>query len=137
MKKNILLPLLTASLLLISACTGKGGQGGGDNPGGGGGDTPVTPVDDDAITVKFYLDYNQVSIDNVYATYQVKNNSLLEEPTRPTSSDAPLPEYPVFKGWSEKQIIDSDNDLWNFATDQVNLPSGYKTLRLYGFWATV
>ena len=28
MKKNILLPLLTASLLLISACTGKGGQGG-------------------------------------------------------------------------------------------------------------
>ena len=134
MKKNILIPLFAASLLLLSACTGN--KNNGSNSGNGSNtDSSEQPVDEDVITIKFYLDYNQVNVDNVYVTYQIKNNSLLTEPTRPTSSDAPLPEYPNFVGWSNKQIIDTTDDLWNFATDKVNLPSNIKTFRMYGFWS--
>ena len=134
MKKNILIPLFAASLLLLSACTGN--KNNGNNSGNNSNtDSSEQPVDEDAITVKFYLDYNQVNVDNVYATYQIKNDSLLTEPTRPTSSNAPLPEYPNFVGWSYKQIIDSTDDLWNFSTDKVNVPTGVKTFRMYGFWS--
>lgn len=136
MKKNILIPMFAASLLLFSACTG-GSKSNSESGNNNSGNTSITPIDDDTITIKFYLDYNQVSIDNVYETYQVKNGSLLTEPARPTSSDAPLPEYPSFVGWSQKQIIDSTDDLWDFAVDKVNMPTGVKTLRIYGFWATV
>lgn len=139
MMKKIFLGLLIASSLLIAGCnsskSGTTPTPDGDNtdvnP-----DTPVTPTDPDdgKITIKFYLDYNQIMVDNCYATYKVDNNSKLTEPTRPTSADAPLPEFPVFKGWSKKQIVDNDADIWNFETDVVNLESGYKTFRLYGYW---
>ena len=88
------------------------------------------------ITVKFYLDFNALAMDEVYEEYLVYNNSKLKEPTKPTAEQAPLPEFPVFKGWSTKEIIDDDSDLWNFTTDKVNVDNGVTEFRLYGFWAS-
>lgn len=88
------------------------------------------------ITVKFYLDFNALATNEIYEEVLIYNNSKLKEPKRPTAEDAPLPEFPVFKGWSTKEIIDDDSDLWNFATDKVNVDSGTTEFRLYGFWAS-
>ena len=84
--------------------------------------------------VKFYLDYNQLAVDNIYYQYRTDNNVLIKKIADPTSDKAPLPEFPVFKGWSTKQVPDDESDLWNFDEDVMNVPTGYYTFRLYGFW---
>ena len=88
------------------------------------------------ISVKFYLDFNALATNEIYEEVLVFNNSKLKEPKRPTAEQAPLPEFPVFKGWSTKEVIDDDKDLWNFTTDTVNVDSGTTEFRLYGFWAS-
>lgn len=88
------------------------------------------------ITVKFYLDYNQLAVDEVYEQYLINNHSKLKAPTTPTAEQAPLPEFPAFKGWSTKQIVDDDADLWNFSTDTVDVDDTVVEFRLYGFWAS-
>ena len=120
MKKFLL--LFALSSIMMVGChnnnNGGGSQGEGD------------------ITVKYYLDFNALAMNDIYEEVLVFNNSKLKEPKRPTAEQAPLPEFPVFKGWSTKEVIDDDSDLWNFATDKVNVDSGTTEFRLYGFWAS-
>ncbi len=126
-KLHIISLFLMASTLCFAGCTNNGGSGGsgGDGPGGGGGD-----VDDGKIQINFYVDYNQLNIKNVYHTYRVKNGSKLTKPADPT--EAPMPEFPVFLGWSYKEIIDNKNDLWDFSKDTVQTEE--PKFNLFGIW---
>ncbi len=129
MKKIFLTAL--CSLALIAACnsSSSGGGGGGDDPTPGPGPEP-TPTPTGSITVNFYLDYNQPDAKNVYYSYKVNNGDKLTEPARP--SEPIFEEFPVFKGWSHKDIIDNDEDLWNFATDTVDTTD--TVFYMYGIW---
>ena len=121
-KLSIALSVIT-SFLGLAACTKTNNGGNGGNNSGGGNE-------DGKITVNFYLDYNQVSAKNVYTTQSIDNGAKLTKPTDPTS--APLPEFPVFLGWSYKEIIDNKADLWDFSTDKVQTDE--PTFSLYGIW---
>ena len=120
MKKNKLF-LLTALLIGATAITGcRAGEG------GGGGDD-----DDEKITVNFYADFNQVEDGNIFAMQTIDNKSKLKDPGQPTSI---YPEFPVFLGWSYKEIIDNKEDLWNFSTDKVDTEEGI--FNMYGIWVS-
>ena len=127
MKKLSIALLLAASFLTLAGCKKNNSSNGGGNGGGGsGGGTE----NDGKIQINFYADYNQLNSKNVYHTYRVENGSKLTKPTDPT--EAPMPEFPVFLGWSYKEIIDNKADLWDFSTDtvQTNEPS----FSLFGIW---
>ena len=84
------------------------------------------------VTVKFYLDFTLVAAGDVYYTVEVDNGGLIPaKPDDPTESPFPG-EYPVFKGWSRKEIINDDADLWNFATDKVVANKG--EFAIFGIW---
>ena len=83
------------------------------------------------MTVTFYADYNQKIIKNIYYECTVQNGELInDKPNKPT--EAPFPEFPNFKGWSSKEIIDDDKDLWDFSTDKVI--SKTSSFELFGIW---
>lgn len=131
MKMNKLLLLSVLSLGLLMGCTGN------NNPSQGGSGSDDTSssssesIIEKKVTVNFYLDYNHVSKDQIIFTVEVDNGGLIsEKPANPT--EAPYPEFPVFKGWSKKEIIDDINDLWNFESDIVIANSG--VFSLYGIW---
>lgn len=137
MKMNKLLLLSVLSLGLLMGCTGNNNpsQSGGNSGNESESDNPSSsssePIIEKKVTVNFYLDYNHVSNDQIIFTTQVDNGGLIsEKPTNPT--EAPYPEFPVFKGWSKKEIIDDINDLWNFESDIVIANSG--VFSLYGIW---
>ena len=121
-KLSIALLLVATSFVSLAGC--KKSSGGGGGGGSSGGNT------DGTITVNFYADYNQLNEKNVYVTQNVKNGAKLTKPADPTK--APMPEFPVFLGWSYKEIIDDKKDLWDFSTDtvQTNEPS----FNLFGIW---
>ena len=137
MKKNKLLILSLFTALMLASCnnggiTPSGGSGGG---GSGGGE------DDNKITVNFYIDYNAANANKeftiggknsleVWATQKVDKGAKVSKPADPT--EAPLPEFPVFLGWSYKEVIDRKEDLWNFDTDTVNTET--KTFSIFGIW---
>ena len=121
-KLNFLSLLLAISFpFLIGSCKNKT-------------DPPIiNPVDPDlVVTVRFYVDYNhQSSTDDIYYSCQVENGSLItDKPADPQTSN--YPEFPNFKGWSEKEIIDDYDDLWKFETDVMN--STMQVFRIYGIW---
>jgi len=94
-------------------------------------DPPI--IDPDlVVTVRFYIDYNhQSTTDDIYYSCQVENGSLITD--KPADPQTPnYPEFPNFKGWSEKEIIDNYDDLWNFDTDLMN--STMLVFRIYGIW---
>ena len=130
MKKLLLLSILSLGLLV--GCTNT------NNPSNNQSDSDDTsnvsssePIIEKKVTVNFYLDYNHVSNDQIIFTTQIDNGGLItEKPANPT--EAPYPEFPVFKGWSKREIIDDVNDLWNFETDIVVANSG--VFSLYGIW---
>ncbi len=124
MKKKILV-LAALSILMLIGC-GKNGN----NSSSGGGDS--SGPKEDLITVNFYLDYNQKAIKNIYHTCKVKNGSVITN-LPPTPTEAPYPEFPVFKGWSYKELIASEEDLWDFTTDKIDTKS--TVFELYGYWA--
>lgn len=132
--RNMLILSLLASMAFLSACDNSSGGGGGGNSG--------DSQDDGKITVSFYIDFNyanankewNISGGNSLETYdvqRVENGSKVTKPADPTT--APFPEFPVFLGWSKKEVIDSKSDLWNFDTDTINTET--KTFSLYGCWA--
>ena len=85
------------------------------------------------LTIYFYVDYNNVDIDNPYATLEWYTDVPLgteNMPAAPTS--IPDPAFPVFKGWSDHTIIDDLADLWNFETGVV--PVGTFVYVMYGIW---
>ncbi len=88
------------------------------------------PVEETKITVKFYVDYTRTSEKDIYYTYETTNGSLL---TPPNENPEPIyPEFPVFKGWSHKEIIDDLEDIWDFSTDKIETTS--KTFNMFGIW---
>ena len=91
----------------------------------------VTPVAH-MVTVNYYIDYNSLDSETVYHTETVKNGSKLTKPNDPTI--APFPEFPYFLGWSAKEIIDDNSDLWNFSTDIVNTDED--VFNLFGIWVS-
>ena len=60
----------------------------------------------------------------------MKNGSKLEAPATPTK--APMPEFPVFLGWSYKEIINDKKDLWDFSKDTVQTDE--TSFNLFGIW---
>ena len=141
MKKNKLLVLTAlASMALLSACNNGTNPSPSGSGGGGGGDSSA---DDGKITVNFYIDFNTGNAnkewtiggsDNApetYAVQRVENGSKVSKPEDPKTP--PFSEFPVFLGWSKKEVIDNKNDLWNFDTDTINTDT--KTFSLYGCWA--
>lgn len=81
--------------------------------------------------------YDEDNADDPYHTkeayywYYSEPNVLLEEPTTPTESDDPA--FPLFLGWSEKPIINSESDLIDFTVDEVPSREVYT---LYGIWVS-
>ena len=122
MKKKLIL-LAVLSSLFLTGCPGP------DNGEGGGGNNNDNRQE---VTVKFYADYNQKVINNVYYTCKVYNGDRITDiPADPAESY--YPEFPNFKGWSLKELIGSEEDLWNFATDIVDTTDN--TMYLFGYWA--
>ena len=131
MKKIILAFLVLSSFALIG-CTDNNNNSGEQSSSETSSQTSSSSsIIEKKVTVEFYMDYNQVLAGNVYFTTEVDNGSLItEKPANPTQSN--YPEFPVFKGWSKKEIINDLSDLWNFETDIVICNSG--TFKLYGIW---
>lgn len=87
---------------------------------------------DNLITVYFYIDFVKIDDDDgLFSTVQIKNKSKITDPGTPNV--APYAEFPVFKGWSEHEIVDDLDQLWNFSKDVVNV-TGTTKFRLYGIW---
>ncbi len=131
MKMNKLVLLSVLSLGLLMGCTNNNNpsnnQSGSDSPSS----SSSEPIIEKKVKVNFYLDYNHVSDDQIIFTTQIDNGGLItEKPNNPT--EAPYPEFPVFKGWSKREIIDDISELWNFETDIVVANSG--VFSLYGIW---
>ena len=122
---------------LVAGCfnnrNNKNSSGGGDNSSADSGSSSSSSVSiiEKKVTVNFYLDFNQLEAKNVYYSTEADNGGLISQgPPTPTASN--YPEFPVFKGWSQKEIIDDVNDLWDFSKDVVVANSG--TLNLFGIW---
>ena len=124
MKKLSIALLVMTSFLGLVACNRSSGGGSGGGGGNGGGS------EDGKIQINFYVDYNQLNSKNVYHTYRVANGSKLTKPADPT--EAPMPEFPVFLGWSYKEIIDNKADLWDFSKDTVQTIE--PSFSLFGIW---
>ena len=121
--KKLFLPLAFTALMVLGACGGRKSK---PTP------TPTAePIDPSVVvTVNYYLDYNDTTKTGRYYSESVNAGSLLTKPTDPTTS--PQSEFPVFLGWSTKEIIDNKADLWDFSKDVV--PSKSKLLSLFAIW---
>lgn len=117
--KKLFIPFLFALSFSLGAC--------GVNPD----PSPIDPTQE--ITVNYYLDYNQIVSKNIYLSVTVKNGSKLTKPADPTTPI--FPEFPVFKGWSSKEIIDDAKDLWDFSKNTVRVTDG-TTFNLFGIWVS-
>ena len=132
MIKTILPIILLAGVL--SACGGKGGSSQGGSSSSQSDSSSSISIDEKVtVTVNFYRDYNYTHYRVRYYQTTVKNGSLITDV--PATPEAPLPEFPVFKGWSTKEITDDyEHDIWNFETDRVMLVNA-DTINFYGIWA--
>ena len=89
--------------------------------------------EDEQITVTFYLDLNQKIAKNVYNKQVLTWNDKITKPTDPTEGLDPA--NPVFKGWSMKEIIDDDADLFDFNTKLTeDIVDSFMTVDLFGIW---
>ena len=129
MKRLSLVILSIASAIALVGCSCTA-QPNGNSGGGGGSNTSTSNVNKNDITVNFYADFNQVLSKNVFQSYTVHNGDKLTKPTN--NPEAPYPEFPVFLGWSAKEIIDDKADLWDFENDYVDTAG--KTWNMYGIW---
>lgn len=120
MKKSILLSILGLSSLALVGCNKDITEEAG------------VKIDKEAmVTVNFYTDFTHCDTKDIIFTIKVQNYNLI--PEHPADlTESPFVEFPVFKGWSKKTIINSDADLWNFSTDKVM--TAFSTLSLYGIW---
>lgn len=132
MKKSSLLLLVPAFLALsLAGCQRDNGSSQNSSEPTSSSEPIDTNMD---VTVNFYVDYNNTHYKLRYYQTTVKNGSLITNvPNTPTALSE---DFPVFKGWSTKEITDDyANDLWNFATDKVEQPSNAPVLDFYGIWA--
>lgn len=122
-KRFALATVLLASSILAS-CNNSGGTESSSGEG---------PIPEGYIRVYFYRDFSQPD-SGEYLSYQdVKPGSKIKKPADPT----PLfTEFPVFLGWSYKEVIKDTGDLWNFDTDVVvPLEEGANTYEIYAIWS--
>ena len=127
LKRLALAMLLLASPLLASCNNGGGSSGSGVTPPTSSGDIPTGYV-----RVYFYADFNQQMSGEYLSTVDVEKGSKVSKPDNPT---APMPDFPVFLGWSYKELINDKNDLWDFSKDVIEPTDGSNVFNLYGIWA--
>ena len=125
MKKKLFISLLAIPMVL-SACSIFNRKS--NNSGNTG-----SIDEDDQITVTFYLDLNQKIAKNVYNKQILTWNQKITKPADPTEGLDPA--NPVFKGWSMKEIIDDDADLFNFDTKLTeDIVDSFMAIDLFGIW---
>ena len=124
MKKLFLTSLLFAFTFSLMGC-GNNQPTVEPDPTPGGSEPEVGKV-----VVTFYADYNQINQKNVYHVTKVNKGDKLVAPNAPSQSN--YEEFPTFLGWSIKQVIDSRDDLWDFANDRVDIEE--LTLNMFGIW---
>lgn len=127
MKKRFIPLFLLLPLVFTGCANSKKGEEGKD--GEDGGDTPS----EELVTVNFYLDFNQKPAKIIYYTEKVSFGSKITKPADPASPIDPA--YPVFKGWSTKEIIDDEKDLFDFNTKLTEDNVSYtKIFEVFGIW---
>ena len=124
MKKIMKVFTLLGLFICLGAC-----QKGGENNSSSSQEHSL-PIVEGEITVNFYVDFTRVNDDDIYYSYTVENGSLLTPPKE--TPKAIYPEFPVFKGWSNKEVIDDLSDIWDFSKDKIQSTS--KTFKMFGIW---
>ena len=129
MKKSALLLIVPALMALVVGCKNKNG---GESSSELSSSISIDETLD--ITVNFYIDFNNTHYKSRYYQTTVKNGSLITD--IPANPSAPSSDFPVFKGWSEKEVTDDyAKDIWDFSVKKVQQESNSPTLNLYGIWA--
>lgn len=132
MKKRILFSFLFVLPLLMTACF-KNNKSSSNNSSGGESQSSTSIPDKDKITVTFYVDLNQKIAKNIYSQSVLTWGDKITKPADPT--EALDPAFPVFKGWSLKDVIDDDSDLFDFSKPlSEEFVDSYMTVDLYGIW---
>ncbi len=132
MKKNLLKLLIPTLLIGLTACNGekKNSSGGSELP------------DSKDVTILCYIDYNHADESNPYHRsewyYDYPFSKEDIELVDPSSSQTKYEEFGTFKGWSTHPIINSDDQLFNFGVDvvEMNFEKPFPYLILYGIWVS-
>lgn len=120
MKKSLF--LLIPTLLVLGACTPVTSSSSSEDD----------PFAVDKVTVYFFESATKFDTKNPYYSYEVELGAKLTAPeVDPTSTD---PAFNTFLGWSNKPIIMSEEDLWDFENDKI--PNYIPNLKyyVYGQW---
>lgn len=130
--KKLFFPFLLALPLLMTSCfSNRNNQSSGSNSSSEQNSSEIP--EKDKITVTFYEDLNQKIAKNIYKREVLTWGDKIERPADPS---APLdPAFPVFKGWSLKDVIDDDSDLFDFSKPlSEEFVDSYMTVDLFGIW---
>lgn len=136
MKKS-LLSLLLIPVALLTACNPSTPPSSKDDMDDmfGSDDEGGMDFDGDKVKVYFFESAVKVDMKNPLLTYEVALGSKLTKPEKdPESTD---PGFNVFKGWSNKPVVMSEDDYWNFDEDTIPTYIPDLTFRLYGQWEYV
>ena len=128
--KKLIYPVLLVLPLLVTSCFKNNKKSSSGDPS----DSSSTSIpDQDKITVTFYEDLNQKIAKNIYKREVLTWGDKIERPVDPS---VPLdPAFPVFKGWSLKDVIDDDSDLFDFSKPlSEEFVDSYMTVDLFGIW---
>ncbi len=120
MKNIVKAFVLTGLILAFASCQKKENQD----------SSPSIPLYEDEVTVNFYPDFTSTLSTDIFYTVTLNNGDLL--PVPPGTPAQKFPELPVFKGWSDKEVIDDLNDLWDFKKDKLQSPT--QIFNMYGIW---
>ena len=127
LKKLGLLALLAISPMVgLTACSGCSSDSENESESVDPGDIP-----EGYIRVFFYVDFNQPNTGECLEHQDVLPDSLITAPVTPYAVSE---DFPVFLGWSAKEVINDKKDLWNFSSDKVNTENGENTFSIYGIW---
>ena len=108
----------------------------------GGEDLP--PSDEMTVRIYFFIDYNNVDEDDMTGKkllakfWWYEDRPIAESgkvPNNPTQ--APIPAFPYFAGWSTHPIIDSRDGLLDLSTYKVIDDGSRSFLYIYGIWTDV
>ena len=128
MKKVFITCLALGAMLLAGGCACARGGNDPTSSSTTSGQPTINP--DMNVTVRFYVDYNAITVSDIYATQTVKNFEKITKPANPTVP--PQDEFPNFMGWSTHEVVDDMKYLWDFDKDTVQSRSA--VLNLFGVW---
>lgn len=118
--KKLFLPLIITLPFMLMACK--------DNN-----SSSRSIPEGEQITVTFYVDYNQKIAKNAYETYILTWGDKIKEPKKPEQTLDPA--NPTFLGWSLKEVIDDQKDLFDFNTKiSDDFVDSFMTIDLFGIW---